>query len=278
MVELGWKKVITYETSVNTRDAAPPEIPHRLNHLVDNLARVRLHSQHHLEVVRPALRILACYALDRHVRTAVARHFFELRDDALALGESRVVDDLELWDFGLAVGETPVRVDEDDARGTLLEGEDGSHLAYGACTPDGAERNVSITVRVYMYISMCVYVCRSPFIVVGESVLRMDSHDISLIHSSIKHCIVARSQDVREIQTGFIGDIIRQRKQIHVAERHADVLCLAACESSRQVAVTKHACRTPAVQFLLGAIGVCLFALRGEALFAEEALGLDFFF
>ena len=78
----------TYKADVYTGDTTTTKVARRGNHLVDELARIRLKTKHHLEVMRPALRILASRALDADVWTAVVAHLLELARDALALLES----------------------------------------------------------------------------------------------------------------------------------------------------------------------------------------------
>ncbi|KAI6749977.1 hypothetical protein HG531_007242 [Fusarium graminearum] len=62
---------------IHARHAAPSVIANALDHLVDNLARVRLGTDGKLDCVHPALGVLARHALDGAVGAAVTRKLFE---------------------------------------------------------------------------------------------------------------------------------------------------------------------------------------------------------
>src|SRR4051812_10846680 len=54
----------TYIAHIDTRDAGAPIVPHALDHLIDDLARVCLGPQRHLQPVHPTLSVLARGALN----------------------------------------------------------------------------------------------------------------------------------------------------------------------------------------------------------------------
>ena len=115
--------VCTYVCDINTGDAAAAIVAHALNHLVENLARVRLGANRHLQPVHPALGVLAGRALDGDVWAAAVANLLELADDRLLGGDAvrqlLVVDQHELGGvLGgeplLDDGEARLRVDKDD--------------------------------------------------------------------------------------------------------------------------------------------------------------------
>lgn len=55
----------TYIADIYAGDTAPTEIPHTFDHLVDDLARVGLGAERHLQPVHPAFGVLACGTLWR---------------------------------------------------------------------------------------------------------------------------------------------------------------------------------------------------------------------
>lgn len=75
----------------------------------------------------------------------------------------------------------------------------------------------------------------------------------------------------KEKLTLFIGNIIRNLEKIHIAKGNSHVLGLSASETTRKVRVAKHACRATAVHGLGSRVGIGLFALRRQFLFAKEA-------
>jgi hypothetical protein len=125
-----------YESNVDTGDTAATKVACAGNHLVDNLAGICLQAEHHLEVVCPALCVLAGRALDADVWAAVVAHLLQRTGDRLALCEFREVEGLDVGVALLDEVDAPVGVDHDDLGCAVKERELGGHLANGACSPD----------------------------------------------------------------------------------------------------------------------------------------------
>ena len=81
----------------------------------------------------------------------------------------------------------------------------------------------------------------------------------------------SREQSRKKL-TLLVRDVIRNLEQIHVAQRHADILGLPASEAAREVRVAKDAGGAATVEALCGRVGVGRLALRRQALLAEEAV------
>lgn len=224
---------ITYKADINTGYTAATKVTSRSNHLVDEFTRIRLKTQHHLEVMRPALRVLSSRALDANVRTAVVAHLLELAGDALALAEGREVEGIDVGILRLDVFEAPVLVDHDDAGGAVDEREVCGHLADRSSAPDG--------------------------------------DDVALLYAGIDDSVPAGGEDVGEEETLLIGDIVGEGEEIHVAVGNACVFGLAAGEATGEVGVAEHAGGAATVHGVFDGVGVCLFALGGELLLAVVA-------
>jgi hypothetical protein len=121
-------RFFAYISHIHSRDPRPAVIPHTLDHLVEDLAGVRLGTKRHLQPVHPPLGILAGCALDGHVGPAPVTHLLELAYHCLLVRDAKakllVVDYLELVFMldgpTLRNGrQSRFRVDENDLGGTL---------------------------------------------------------------------------------------------------------------------------------------------------------------
>lgn len=90
----------THVSDVDARDAASPVAPHTLDHLVENLARIRLGTQGHLDPVQPPLGILARRALERYVGASPVAKVLELANHRI-LGRHSVGQRLEVHELQL---------------------------------------------------------------------------------------------------------------------------------------------------------------------------------
>jgi hypothetical protein len=176
----------------------------RTNHLIQDLAGVRLEADSQLDRMAPALGVLARSALQGNVDTSRAsvrirtgnsarsRHLVELARDVLDLGK---IDRLDGRQLLLGVVEAPLDVvDEDDAGRLLEEAPLGRAEADGAGPPDG--------------------------------------HNIALLDIGVHDLIVAGGQDIGEVQAVFIGDFGREDEEADIAVRDARVFRLAACKTA----------------------------------------------
>lgn len=234
----------TYVSDVDTGDTAPAVIPHALNHLVQDFARICLGADRHLEPVHPPLGVLPGGALEGDVGPAAvvaqllepANHGGLVRD---AVAQGLEVDQLELI---LVLGgplarhdaQARLAVDEDDLGRALVDSENSRHLADGP----GAED--------------------------GDLVARVDGR--------VLDAVVRRGQHVRQVQGLLVGHAVRDGQQVDVTQRHAHVLGLPAGVPAREVRVPQHARRLPAVHCPLRRIGVGPLALRRQLLVAVEAV------
>lgn len=98
-----------------------------------------------------------------------------------------------------------------------------------------------------------------------------DGDGVAGVDGGVVHGVVARGQHVAQVQRLLVGHAVRDGEEVHVAERDADVLGLAAREAAGEVGVPEHAGGAAAVHGALGGVGVGALALRGELLRAEEA-------
>lgn len=176
---------VVRETDVHTRDAAAPKVARTCNHLVDELARVCLQTEHHLKVVRPALCVLAGCGLDADIWAAVVAHFLEDAGHGLALAELGVVDGFDVRVCLLDEIEAPVCVDDDDLRGAVEQRKFSRHLANGSAAPDG--------------------------------------DDIALLHARIDNGVPGCAEHVGEEEALFIGYIVGKGEEVHVAVGNASV-------------------------------------------------------
>lgn len=83
-------------SGIDTSDTATTKISDGGDHLVDDLAGVRLHTEQDLKVVRPSLRVFSSHTLERDVRSSWDQ-FSELRIDAFASWECGEVNGLNAW-------------------------------------------------------------------------------------------------------------------------------------------------------------------------------------
>lgn len=226
-----------YETDIDTGDAATAVVLDGRDHLVDDLRGVRLGACHDLQLVRPALGILASHALKSHVGSAAVTHLLEFRCDARPAWQFREVNRLEPWLLGLAEIEAPgtvAAVDENNPRCAVHEGHVPCHLSNRSGAPHG--------------------------------------YNIAFFDSSIHDTVPRRRQHIRKIQRLLIRHIIRYFQQVDVPKRHARVLRLTTCESAREMRVAEHASRSAAVHGVLDSVGVRALALRRLLFLAVVAL------
>lgn len=237
------RRLGTYISNVDTSDAATAKVPHTLDHLVDQLASVRLSTDRQLNSVHPPLGVLASRTLKGDVRATTTAQLLELADDGGLVGNTEaqllVVNEVKLvlvlcGPQLLDEVEPNLLVDKNDLGGALVDGEDSAHLADGSRAPDGDL--------------------------------------VALVNGSVLDAVVRRGEHVGQVQRLLVRDVVRNGKQVHVTQGHAHVLGLAACKTAREVRVAEHACRLAAVHCVLGRVGVGALALRRELLLAEEAV------
>jgi hypothetical protein len=224
----------TYEANVDTSDTAATEVACAGDHLVDELRSVCLEAEHHLEVVGPALCVLAGCALDADVGAAVLAHLLELASDRLALLERREVDRLNVGVALLDKIETPVLVNHDDLGCAVEQREVCGHLSNGSSAPDG--------------------------------------NDITLLDASVDNSVPRCAQHIGKVETGLIGNIIGKGEEVDVAVGNTSVFRLATSKATSEVGVSEHACGATTVHCVLDCVVVGLLALRGELLLAVVAI------
>lgn len=144
--EIGQAERDTYVAHIDARDAGPSVVSHALDHLVENLTRVRLGPQRHLQPVHPALGVLARGALDGHVGAATPAELLELAHHRLLVGHAKAellkVDELKLVLLSSRPAardkaQTGFRVDKNDLVCAFVERIQSGHLADGAGAKDG---------------------------------------------------------------------------------------------------------------------------------------------
>ena len=137
---------MTHVAHVNSGDTSSPIVPHALDHLVQNLARVCLGAQRHLQPVHPPLGVLASGTLDGHVWATASAELLELAHHRLLVRYTKAelleVDKLELvlvlrWPSTRNEAQSWLRVDKDDLASTLVQRIRSSHLPDGADAEDG---------------------------------------------------------------------------------------------------------------------------------------------
>lgn len=162
---------VTHVAHVNSGDTSSPIVPHALDHLVQNLARVCLGAQRHLQPVHPSLGVLASGTLDGHVWAPSAAELLELAHHRLLVRHTKAklleVDKLELvlvlrWPSARNEAQSRLRVDKDDLASTLVQRIRSSHL------PDGTDAEY------------------------GDLVVGVDG--------GVFDCVVSRGEDVGEVQ------------------------------------------------------------------------------
>lgn len=154
--------------------------------------------------MRKTFWILASHTLECNIDTFAIRHILESRDYSLALGEVRVVDSLNVWRMFLDKVETPVLVNENDARGTVHVCKVDAHLADWTGAPD----------RDY----------------------------IAFLDARVDDTVPACADYVGEEKTLFVGHVIGEFQEVDIANWYADVLCLAAGEASTVYREYSNAC------------------------------------
>lgn len=133
----------THIAGIDAGHAAATKGPHALNHLVEELARVRLQAHRHLQPVQPALGVLASCALERDVGSAAITQLLEPGHDRVlagqATGQLLVVDELQLVRRKVRPyrRQPRLRVDKDDLLGALFQRKDAGHLANGTSAENG---------------------------------------------------------------------------------------------------------------------------------------------
>lgn len=88
-----------------------------------------------------------------------------------------------------------------------------------------------------------------------------DGNDVALVDARVDDAVPARAEDVRQVQTLLVGDVVREFEQVDVAVGHARVLGLAAGETAREVRVAEHTRRAAAIHGVFDRVAVCLFCL-----------------
>ncbi len=239
----------TYISHINTSHASSPVVPHAFDHLVQNLARVCLSAQRHLEPVQPPLGVFAGGALNGHVRTAPAAHLLELADDCLLVGNTEaeflVVDYIEFilvlgWPALDDGGEPGLRVDKDDLARSLADGKHSGHLPDGSGTEDG-----DLVVR----IDSCVL----------DGVVR-SREDVGEVKGWLSSAVT--SGKASDKHTLLIRHIIWDLQKIGISYRHAHILRLSSSKAARKMGVPKETSGLGTVHGLSGCVGVGLLTLR----------------
>lgn len=224
---------VTYVADVDSSDTATAVVLDTLNHLVDNLGSVGFETGHEFDGVSPALGVFSSNTFQSDIGTTML-HLLESADNSLTLGEVGEVDGLDVGVLGLAVVETPVLVDDNDALCTVHEGEVNTHLTDGTGSPDG--------------------------------------NDVTLLDTSVNDTVPAGADNIGQVETLLIRDIVGKVKQIDIAARHTGVLGLATSETTSEVRVAEHTGSATTVHGILDGVGICLLALGRQLLLAVHAL------
>lgn len=224
---------VTYVADVDTSDTATAVVLDTLNHLVDNLGSVGFETGHEFDGVSPALGIFSSDTFQSDIGTTVF-HLLESADNSLALGEVGKVDGLNVGVLGLAEVETPVLVDDNDALCTVHEGEVNTHLTDGTGSPNG--------------------------------------NDITLLDSSVNDTVPTGADNIGQVKTLLIRDIVGKMKQVDITEGHTSVLGLTTSETTSEVRVAEHTSSATTVHGILDGVGVCPLALGRQLLLAVHAL------
>lgn len=202
---------------VNARDADATKVNRRLDHLVQELARVRLEPRRHLDLVQPALGVLAGGALERDVESGRARLGQSVR---AALGElvDRVRDVLDL-----------VKVDRVDAD-------------VGVVPLDDLFKVVEAPLRVVDRDEVRGAAHRGP--PAGEDTDRTDAPDadnVAFFDAGVFDLVERGHKDVRDEERILVGDAFRDLDRVGLAVGDADVFRLTASKAASEVTVAEHA-------------------------------------
>lgn len=222
LVEYG-RVGMTYEADVDTGNTATTVVLDTLNHLIDDLGGVGLQTSSHLEGMSPALGVFSSNTLESNIRATVL-HLLQGADHGLTLGQVGEVDSLNVGELGLAVVETPVLVNDNDTLGAVHVGEVNAHLTDGTGTPDG--------------------------------------NDIALLDSSVDNAVPAGADNIGQVETLLIRDVVRKVKKVDIATGYAGVLGLTTSETTSEVRVAEHTGGAATVHGILDCVGVGLLALR----------------
>lgn len=233
----------TYVANINTSQTDSAVIPHTLNHLVDDLAGIRLSANLHLQPVQPTLGILSGSAVNGDIWAATTSQLLQLANNRLLVGNSKAklleVNHLEL--VGVLGGpavlderESGLGVDKDNLAGSLPQRVDTHHLTNGTSTKD------------------------------REVIARIDG--------GILDGVVRGRKNVGKVEGLLIRNVVGDLEHVDIGQWHTDVLSLATSETARQVGVAKDASSAAAVHGLGLRVGVGDLALAGELVLAEEAV------
>lgn len=233
LVMVSFKTGTTYEANVDTGDTATAVVLDTLDHLVDDLRGVSFQTSGDLESVSPALGVFSSNTLKSDIRTTVL-HFLQGADNSLALGQVGEVDGLDVGVLGLAVVETPVLVNDNDTLGAVQVREVDAHLTDGTGTPDG--------------------------------------NDIAFLDSSVDDTVPAGADNIRQVETLLIGDVVGKVEKVDITTGYTGVLGLATSEATGEVRVSEHTSGATTIHGVLDGVGVGLFALRRQLLCAVHAL------
>ena len=92
-----------------------------------------------------------------------------------------------------------------------------------------------------------------------------NAYNVSRVDTGVHHIVVRSAENVREVESLLVGNLVRDREQIYIALRYANILGLSASESAREVGVTEESRITVSVHRVLqtteksvnrGAVGI----------------------